>query len=187
VSLRGTAGPSIERAGQPVSASALERGLSLYPQTLVGRGLYSVPTPGFISLQKCSLGVGIIFFAACAVSWPVTPSLLPPGFYKTCSPRRQSCMNVWPPTVSTGPRCPTSSPSEASPVTTRWISWTRNTRSPIWTAPELLSMAAAASRAEGSPLGTLPAWPSFHNSLPVCLMHWEPEPWVLGSRPGCPL
>lgn len=73
--------------GQPVSASALERGLSLYSQTLVGRGLYTVPTPGFISLQKCSLGVGIIFFCClcCFLACdpiPPTPRLLQDLFPK---------------------------------------------------------------------------------------------------------
>lgn len=37
-----------------------------------------------------------------------------------------------------------------------------------------------------TPLGALPAQPSLRSSLPVCLMHWELEPRVLGSRPGRP-
>lgn len=92
-------------------------------------------------------------------------------------------MNVWPPTVSTGPRCLTSSPSEASRATTRWISWTRSMRCPTWTAPGLLSMAAAALRLNDPLWGhALPSPPSVALFQSVrCIGNQSRGSWALGQ------
>lgn len=97
------------------------------------------------SYRSSTCGIALTFLAAHNLTSDLYPCPhAPPGCCRTCSLKQQSCMNVWPLTVSTGPRCPTSSPSAASQATTRWTSWMRNTRSLSWMALGALSMAVAA-------------------------------------------
>lgn len=149
MSMWGTAGTMHREGGAACICLSVSKRAVSSSSDPGGKGSSHHASPQASYPYRSAMGRGHqISCCLCSVFWLLTPFLLSPGCYKTCSPRQQSYMNVWPPTVSTGPRCPISSPSEASPVTTRWISWTRNMRSLIWMAPGLLSMAAAASRAE---------------------------------------
>ena len=146
----------------------------------------------FQSYASCSCGSStcgpaLIFLAAHSLPSDLkTIPYPPPGCCKTYSPRRPSCTNAWPLIVSTGPRCHTSSPFEASRATTRWTSWTRSMRCLTWMALGLPSMAVAALMLSESLLGPLPAQASSHNPPRAWPHALGPEPRVLDSRPGLP-
>lgn len=50
-----------------------------------------------------------------------------PGCCQSCSQVPPSCTRGWQPIGSSGPKCPTSSPSEVCLATIAWTSWTRST------------------------------------------------------------